>query len=125
MLDKIQFIINGECVRLKLELIEFNGEPDHVHMVISYQPSLSISSLVNVLKSMTSREMKLCFPVLNQVAWRKMPFGIQVILPVPLEVHQSKFLNSTLFNKTGHIRLLRNLGYSSLTANGRAFRRFR
>ncbi len=71
MLDKIQFIINRECVRLKSELIEFNGEPDHVHMVISYQPSLSISRLVNVLKSMTGREMKLWFPVLNQVAWRK------------------------------------------------------
>ena len=71
MLDKIQFIINRECVRLKSELIEFNGEPDHVQMVISYQPSLSISRLVNVLKSMTDREMKLWFPVLNQVAWRK------------------------------------------------------
>ena len=71
MLDKIQFIINRECVRLKSELVEFNGEPDHVHMVISYQPSLSISRLVNVLKSMTGREMKLWFPVLNQVAWRK------------------------------------------------------
>ena len=73
MLDKMDFIIKRECLKLKSELVEFNGESDHVHMIISYLPSISISisRLVNVLKSITGREMNLWFPQLNQVAWRK------------------------------------------------------
>lgn len=71
MLDKMQFILHRECVKLSSDLVEFNGECNHVHMVVSYHPSLSISRLVNTLKSVTGREMKLWFPQLNQVAWRK------------------------------------------------------
>ena len=71
ILAKAEEIIFRECVKLKSELIEFNGVPDHVHMIISYHPSLSISHLVRVLKSCTGRELKLHFPELNQAAWRK------------------------------------------------------
>ena len=46
ILAKAEEIIFRECVKLKSELIEFNGVPDHVHMIISYHPSLSISHLV-------------------------------------------------------------------------------
>jgi putative transposase len=37
------------------EIIEFNGEPDHVHLLIEYPPKLSISTLVNHLKGVSSR----------------------------------------------------------------------
>lgn len=71
MLDKIEWIIVRECSKIKSELMEFNGEPDHAHMIISYPPSLAISRLVQILKSYTGREIKMYFPELNQVAWRK------------------------------------------------------
>ena len=71
MLDKMKIIIDRECLKLKSTLVEFTGEPHHVHMIVSYLPSLSISRLVNILKRMTGREMKQWFPQLNQVAWRK------------------------------------------------------
>lgn len=71
MLLTMEYIIGRECQKLKSCLIEFNGESDHVHMIISYPPSLSISRLVQVLKSITGREMKMHFPNLNQVAWRR------------------------------------------------------
>jgi len=32
------------------ELVEFDGEDDHVHLRVSYPPKVSISSLVNSLK---------------------------------------------------------------------------
>lgn len=71
MLLTMEYIIGRECQKLKSCLIEFNGESDHIHMIISYPPSLSISRLVQVLKSITGREMKMHFPNLNQVAWRR------------------------------------------------------
>lgn len=64
-------LIRKECVNLKSSLIEFNGEADHIHMLVSYPPVVSISRMVNILKSITGRKMKLYFPELNQVAWRK------------------------------------------------------
>ncbi|MGB5970230.1 MAG: IS200/IS605 family transposase [Spirulinaceae cyanobacterium] len=37
------------------ELLEFNGESDHVHCLISYKPSLSVSNLVANLKATSSK----------------------------------------------------------------------
>lgn len=44
------------------EIIEFNGEEDHVHLLISYPPKHSISTLVNSLKGVSSRRLKEAFP---------------------------------------------------------------
>ena len=33
------------------ELLEFNGEKDHVHLLVSYKPSISVSNLVANLKA--------------------------------------------------------------------------
>lgn len=40
---------------MDFEIIEFNGESDHVHLLIEYPPKLSISTLVNHLKGVSSR----------------------------------------------------------------------
>ncbi|WP_061959996.1 IS200/IS605 family transposase [Cupriavidus pauculus] len=36
-------------------LVEFGGEPDHVHLLISIHPALDISVLINNLKTATAR----------------------------------------------------------------------
>ncbi|MBR4605155.1 MAG: transposase [Lachnospiraceae bacterium] len=35
--------------------MEFDGEEDHVHLLVNYPPKLAISSLVNRLKGVSSR----------------------------------------------------------------------
>lgn len=40
---------------MNFKLIEFNGEDDHVHVIIEYPPKLSISQIVNTLKGVSSR----------------------------------------------------------------------
>ena len=37
------------------QLVEFDGEADHVHLLINYPPKVCISTLVNGLKSVSSR----------------------------------------------------------------------
>ncbi|SMC02055.1 putative transposase [Sulfobacillus thermosulfidooxidans DSM 9293] len=39
-------------------LIEFGGEADHVHLLIGIHPALTISTLINNLKSASSRRMR-------------------------------------------------------------------
>ena len=39
------------------ELLEFNGEKDHVHLLVSYKPSISVSNLVANLKATSSKMM--------------------------------------------------------------------
>ena len=39
------------------ELLEFNGEKDHVHLLVSYKPSISASNLIANLKATSSKTM--------------------------------------------------------------------
>jgi putative transposase len=44
------------------ELLEMNGEKDHVHLLVSYPPKHSIAGIVNSLKGVSSRRLKEMFP---------------------------------------------------------------
>ena len=44
------------------ELIEFNGESDHIHALVSFPPHVAISEFVNVLKTNTARILRRDFP---------------------------------------------------------------
>ena len=43
------------CNNFEAELVEFDGEDDHVHLLINYPPKVAISTLVNSLKGVSSR----------------------------------------------------------------------
>ncbi len=45
-----RLLLSAEC-----ELIEFNEEPVHIHLLISVNPKIQPSKLVNTLKTVTSR----------------------------------------------------------------------
>lgn len=59
--DMIGFL-EGEFRRLLLNqdcgLVEFNGEEDHVHLLIEMHPSIQPSKLINSLKTASSRLLK-------------------------------------------------------------------
>lgn len=41
--------------KMDFQVLEFNGESDHIHALIEYPPKLSISQIVNSLKGVSSR----------------------------------------------------------------------
>jgi putative transposase len=41
-----------------VELVEFNGEADHVHLLVAYPPTLAISALVQRLKGRTAHAVR-------------------------------------------------------------------
>ena len=54
-LDSLHRILADVCKDFDAELIEFNGERDHVHLLINYPPKVALSALVNSLKGDSSR----------------------------------------------------------------------
>lgn len=48
-------ILAGVSKDFDAELVEFNGEHDHVHLLITYPPKVALSSLVASLKGVSSR----------------------------------------------------------------------
>lgn len=54
-LNRLRDQVEEICGGFNVDLVEFGGEPDHVHLLINMPPSVSISKLVNSLKGATSR----------------------------------------------------------------------
>ena len=55
-LDVIEKSFMEVAKKMDFDIVEFNGESDHVHLLISYLPKLSISVMVNALKGVSSRK---------------------------------------------------------------------
>ena len=55
ILDGLKEIFASVCRDFEAELIEFDGEEDHVHLLVVYPPKAAISSLVNSLKGVSGR----------------------------------------------------------------------
>ena len=65
-LEYMQYIATYICENHDANLKEFNGERDHVHLLIDYPPKVSIAKLVNSIKGVTSRRLKQKFPKLQK-----------------------------------------------------------
>ena len=55
VLEDLKEIFASVCQDFEAELVEFDGEKDHVHWLINYPPKVSVSRLVNSLKGVSSR----------------------------------------------------------------------
>jgi putative transposase len=55
MLARMREIAQARCEGWGGELLEMNGEPDHIHLLVSLPPNLALSGFVNNLKTTTSR----------------------------------------------------------------------
>ena len=55
VLEDLKEIFSSVCQDFEAELVEFDGEKDHVHLLINYPPKVSISRLVTSLKGVSSR----------------------------------------------------------------------
>lgn len=58
MLTCLHQIFSSVLTSAKCNLIEFNGESDHVHLLMSLRPDVTPSKIINVLKSVSSRKLR-------------------------------------------------------------------
>lgn len=66
MLDRFAELAAERCQGWKAELLECNGEADHVHLLIDYPPDMAVSNFVANLKTTTSRLLRKDFPALQR-----------------------------------------------------------
>ncbi|MFE1592983.1 IS200/IS605 family transposase [Nocardia sp. NPDC058705] len=69
-LARIEEIMRAVCADFEVELFEFNGDADHVHLLVNFPPKVALSKLVNSLKGVSSRRLRQEFPDLVQHYWR-------------------------------------------------------
>lgn len=70
ILDDLRDIFESLCTDFEASLIEFDGEKDHVHLLVNYPSKVSISKLVNSLKGVSSRMIrKKNYPSVTQYLW--------------------------------------------------------
>jgi putative transposase len=69
-LKRMEEIMRAVCADFETELVEFNGEANHVHLLVNFPPKVAISKLVNSLKGVSSRRLRQEFPDLVRHYWR-------------------------------------------------------
>ena len=55
ILRRCEEVMRAVCADFETELVEFNGEKDHVHLLVHYPPKVQLSKLVNSLKGVSAR----------------------------------------------------------------------
>lgn len=58
ILADLQETFSKVCTDFEATLVECDGEGDHVHLLVTYPPKVSIAKLVNSLKGVSSRRIR-------------------------------------------------------------------
>ena len=75
MLQRLKIICKTLTKKWECELLEFNGEADHLHLLLSLNPKVAPSVFVNNLKTVTSRLIRKEFSEhLKSVYWKNPVF---------------------------------------------------
>ncbi len=72
ILERLKEIFSEECQRDQARLMECSGEEDHVHLLISYPPTICLSNLVRKLKTISSLKIRQEFFIqIRKMLWGK------------------------------------------------------
>lgn len=65
ILSRLKEIFIDTLGKRDAQLVEFNGEADHIHLLIDYKPDKPLSTLIGNLKTVSSRLIRKEFPELS------------------------------------------------------------
>lgn len=69
-INRLRTIFAKTCADFEAQLIEMDGEDDHVHLLVEYPPKVAVSALVNSLKGVSSRMIrKKNYPSIRKKLW--------------------------------------------------------
>jgi len=69
-LERLRATFAAVCEDFGATLDEFNGEPDHVHLLVNYPPKVAVSGLVNSLKGVSARRLRQERPDIAKRYWK-------------------------------------------------------
>lgn len=53
----------------EIDILEVNHDQDHIHLLVSIPPKLSVGTVVRIVKANTARVLRIKFPFLKEVYW--------------------------------------------------------
>lgn len=100
ILDSIEEICKAQCERWEIDLLAFGGEADHVHLMLSLNPTIEPAKFINSLKTVTSRLIRKQYSDhLKQFYWKPVLWSRAYCLltagGAPLEVLREYIDNQT------------------------------
>lgn len=72
--EKLATIFKSACSKWNVTLLEFNGEVDHVHLLVGYHPQVELSKFIANLKTVSSRLIRKDFSEELSQVYRKPVF---------------------------------------------------
>lgn len=70
IVEDMRLIFSSVCNDFEAELLECDGEEDHIHLLVNYPPKVAIARLVNSLKCVSSRMIRLkSYPSITNKLW--------------------------------------------------------
>jgi putative transposase len=57
-LTRPEDILQAVCTDFDTDLVEFNGEDKHLHLLVNFPPTIAPSKLVNSLRGISSRRLR-------------------------------------------------------------------
>jgi putative transposase len=110
-LTRMEEIMRSVCADFECELVEFNGENNHGHLLVNFPPKVTVTKLVNSLKGVSSRRLRLGAPPGRRLresspTWYGTTGGPTSSGPVPTSQEpsaapHSPWSRSTSSNRTG------------------------
>ena len=71
MLNRLEEIVKKNCADWEIDLLEFNGEADHIHLLLEMHPNIMPSKFINNIKTVSSRLIRKEFDAeLKQYYWK-------------------------------------------------------
>lgn len=71
MLNRLEEIVRKNCQDWEIDLLEFNGEADHIHLLLEMHPNIMPSKFINNIKTVSSRLIRKEFDAeLKQYYWK-------------------------------------------------------
>ncbi|WSL85629.1 IS200/IS605 family transposase [Streptomyces sp. NBC_01724] len=74
-LDRMEEIMRAACADSECELTKFNGENNHVHLLVKFPPNTALSKLVNSLTGTSSHSFREEYPELVRPYWQAQPLS--------------------------------------------------
>jgi putative transposase len=69
-MQRLKVLFEKICADFEAQLVEMNGEAEHVHLLINYPPKHSVSSMVNSRKGVSSRLLRIERPDIEKRYWK-------------------------------------------------------
>ena len=70
--ERARTLFEAIAPNYKIEVLEWNHDQDHVHILFKAQPKTELSKFINAYKSASSRVLKKEFPSIRKQLWQDM-----------------------------------------------------